>query len=127
MFNSNQASAVATHGPIAYWGVSSITDMAELFNGMTNFNADISGWSTSSVTTMYRMFRVRSARASKPQLDPPRTLLDRSSPHTNPFSWPTNTRPKPQTPQGASAFNQSLSFDTSSVTTMQYMFDVRCA
>ena len=65
-FNANQASAVATHGPIAYWGVSSITDMAELFKDMTSINADISSWNTSSVTTMASMFQVRSARAQRP-------------------------------------------------------------
>ena len=62
-FNDDEDSAVLEHGPIAYWGVSSITDMAELFKDMSYFNADISGWNTSSVTTMNGMFEVRSARA----------------------------------------------------------------
>jgi hypothetical protein len=35
--------------------------------------------------------------------------------------------PFPSTRQGASAFNQPLSFDTSSVTRMTYMFFVRSA
>jgi len=35
--------------------------------------------------------------------------------------------PSPSTRQGASAFNQPLSFDTSSVTTMYRMFKVRSA
>ena len=59
-FNANQISAIATYGPIAYWGVSSITDMSELFQDMSYFNADISGWNTSSVTNMAYMFSVRS-------------------------------------------------------------------
>ena len=62
-FNSNAASAIAKYGPIADWCVSAITDMNFLFDGMANFDADISSWDTSSVTTMYRMFHVRSARA----------------------------------------------------------------
>ena len=49
--------------------------------------------------------------------------------------WPTPSRPLPTprsalytlllTRQAASAFNQLLSFDTSSVTDMSYMFRVR--
>ena len=62
-FNDNKASAIVTYGPIAYWGVTSITDMAELFKGMGSFNADISGWITSGVTTMRSMFEVRPAAA----------------------------------------------------------------
>ena len=62
-FYVDEASAIDDYGPIAYWGVSSITDMAELFKDMSNFNADLSFWSTSSVTSMNGMFEVRSARA----------------------------------------------------------------
>ena len=40
--------------------------MAELFKGRLDFNADISGWNTSSVTTMHGMFEARSARPSTP-------------------------------------------------------------
>ena len=36
--------------------------MRWLFKDLTNFNADISGWDTSSVTAMYGMFYVRSPR-----------------------------------------------------------------
>ena len=55
--------AIATYGPIADWCVSAITDMSYLFKDFKNFNADISSWDTSSVTNMYGMFWVRSARA----------------------------------------------------------------
>ena len=65
-FYVDEASAIDDYGPIAYWGVSSITDMAELFKDMSNFNADISGWNTSGVTSMNGMFWVRSAPAPPP-------------------------------------------------------------
>jgi surface protein len=36
-----------------------ITSMSYLFQGYEKFNVDISSWDTSSVTTMYHLFRVR--------------------------------------------------------------------
>jgi surface protein len=66
-FNSNPTAATAKYGPIADWCVSAITDMSYLISYLKNFNADISGWDTSSVTNMYRMFYVRApARALGP-------------------------------------------------------------
>jgi surface protein len=66
-FNSNAALAIANYGAIADWCVSAITDMSWLFYNSQNFNADISSWDTSSVTTMSHMFGVRSARALAPK------------------------------------------------------------
>ena len=95
-FNSNAAEAIAKYGPIADWCVSAITDMRELFFNLGNFNADISGWDTSSVTTMYAMFNVRSARALGPQ------ALSRATPlhmplvcyhHPRPTRLPARTSP----------------------------------
>ena len=56
---SDNAAARSAHGPIADWGVSSITDMSWLFYYSINFNEDISSWDTSSVTDMSGMFQVR--------------------------------------------------------------------
>ena len=136
-FNANPTAATATYGPIADWDVSAITDMSLLFNGLKNFNADISGWDTSGVTTMSYMFFVRSPRVPWPQalsraFPPCMTLVCRHHTPGPPASrlapLPTPASPAlPSTRQSASAFNQPLSFDTSSVTDMGYMFYVRSA
>ena len=95
----------------------------------TAFNQPLS-FNTSSVTTMRQMFTVRSARALCPpslqsgpaRCAPPQILLA-SRPRTS----PRIVRPPLLTRQGATAFNQPLSFDTSSVTDMSGMFSVRSA
>ena len=58
-YDANVAAAELKHGAIADWNVSGITDMSNLFSGLSNFNADISSWDTSSVTDMSYMFFVR--------------------------------------------------------------------
>ena len=57
-YDSNAAAAFAKYGAIANWCVSGVTDMDDMFKDLHNFNADISGWDTSGVTSMYRMFWV---------------------------------------------------------------------
>jgi hypothetical protein len=98
------------------------------------FNQPLS-FDTSSVTNMYMMFAVRSARAltPKPWVGPsvPRARRLRCPRPTPPASRPC-TSPhiacsSLSTRQYASAFNQSLSFDTSKVADMRYMFQVRSA
>eukprot|EP00964_Phaeocystis_antarctica_P142431 scaffold107693_cov56-Phaeocystis_antarctica.AAC.2 len=77
-FNANPTAAIAMYGPIAYWDVSAVTNMKQLFDDMRNFNADISNWDTSGVTSMHRMFRVHSPRLpyTQPPVGPtPCTLL----------------------------------------------------
>jgi len=62
-YNADPTAATATYDLIAGWCVSVITDMSYLFHNLQNFNADISSWDTSGVTSMNGMFYVRSARA----------------------------------------------------------------
>ena len=101
--------------------------------GASAFNQPLS-FVTSSVTTMFEMFRVRSARALGPQaltraFSPCMLLVCRHHP-TGPPAFrlpplPPASHALPSTRQGASAFNQPLSLDTSSVTNMYSMFQVR--
>ena len=133
-YNTNPDAANNVYNLIASWDVSAITDMSSLFYNLKNFNADISSWDTSKVTSMYGMFWVRPARAltpkslesgfppSMPFAPPPPHALPPPGPHLAPHRTPL-----PSTRQGAVAFNQPLSLDTSKVTNMQFMFTVRSA
>ena len=101
--------------------------MSNLFSNLDNFfNANITNWDTSSVTTMEDMFYVRSARALLSQ------ALVRPSLRA-PLAPPPQPAPRhrivcpPPTRQGVLGFSQPLSWDTSNVTDMGYMFYVRSA
>jgi surface protein len=131
-YDANVAAAENNYGPIADWDVSGITDMSRLFDSLSNFDADISSWDTSSVTCMNYMFLVRFHLRLLPTLCPswttrtPRVLLIRPSLYA---TSPCHALPSAGCPlwtrQVAAAFNRPLSFDTSSVTDMSSMFDVR--
>ena len=43
------------------WDVSKVTDMKRLFDGYSNFNANITAWDVSSVTDMSYMFQSANA------------------------------------------------------------------
>ena len=110
------------YGPISEWDVSSITDMNGLFRNLATFNENVSTWNTSSVTDMSHMFSVRfPCQLTSWPLPPSLNALLPEIINCLPFS-----RAPFSMSQGAAAFNNhSLSFDTSSVTDMSYMFEVR--
>merc|ERR1712106_800106 len=103
--DADPASATREYGPIADWDVSLIFDMSWLFDRLQNFNADISNWHTSGVTTMESMFYKAEAFNQPLSFDSSRVTDMRSM------------------LREAKAFNQPLSFDTSRVTTMEEMFE----
>jgi surface protein len=88
-YNGNPDAATATYGSIAGWDVSMITDMSNLFDELTNFNADISSWDTSKVTTMKYMFQVRFAHALAPN------SLESGLPPCMPLTPPPHALPPP--------------------------------
>ena len=103
----------------------STRQFASVFNQPLSFD-------TSKVTNMGNMFYVCSARALGP-MALSRALPIHAAcvaptqrPHASRAPLPT-LHARLWTRQDASAFNQPLSFDTSSVTTMSYMFYVRSA
>merc|ERR1719424_1779250 len=105
--------------------------MAYMFVFASAFNQPLS-FDTSSVTNMQELVAVRSARAPASSLHS-RVLCQRPacaaaaaprSPASRPASRPS-AYASLSTRQNALAFNQPLSFDTSRVTNMQYMFYVR--
>ena len=103
------------------------------------FNQPLS-WDTSSVTTMINMFRVCAPRVPLPAQPPQLGFLPahaacaaataprssrRPAPHAAALFPPTHA--SLSTRQDAQAFNQPLSWNTSSATTMDGMFYVRSA
>ena len=95
------------------------------------FNQPLS-FDTSNLTETGYMFKVRSARALAPSLEsnPPRACrLRRRRAHALPSPGPylAPHRMPSFRLQGVYKFNHPLSFDTSSVTGMRNMFDVRSA
>ena len=70
-YNDNPTNTETVFGPIGDWNVAAIDIMDDLFKDLVNFDANITSWDTSSVTSMVGMFRVRALCAQPP----PRALL----------------------------------------------------
>ena len=49
---ASSSTVVATYGPIEDWDVSEVTNMKWVCYNFGSFNADLSKWNTSAVTTM---------------------------------------------------------------------------
>ena len=58
-WDSDPITAESTYGPIALFVIAGITDMSDLFKGLTNINEGISSWNTAGVTNMDGMFKAR--------------------------------------------------------------------
>ena len=83
---------------------SAITDMSNLFQDQSDFNAPIGAWDTSKVTTMASMFSRATAFNQSLTFDTKQVT------YMNHMFY------------GATAFNQPLTFDTSQVRDMRGMF-----
>ena len=122
--------ASAFNQPLSF-DTSSVTTMHQMFLDARAFNQPLS-FDTSRVTDMHGMFYVRFSPCPDPNLQSGPPL--HAACGTSPAIWllPAHTSPGTVSPpfdsrQGASAFNQPLVLDTSSVTNMMYMFRVRSA
>ena len=124
-------SASAFNQPLSF-DTFSVTNMGKMFFGAAAFNQPLS-FDTSSVTNMVYMFNVRSSPCPAPNLQSSPLLhatcaaVVRRLPPADWYTSPRNVCPPFDSRQRASAFNQPLSFDTSSVTNMHGMFYVRSA
>jgi len=120
------------YGDMENWDTSLVTIMSYAFsNASANFNADISRWNTSNVTTMRRMFRYKSSFNQNIGNWNTSNVTDMSEMFHNASSFNQdigNWNTSLVTDMGgmfeyASAFNQDIGrWNTSSLTNMLYMF-----
>ena len=47
------SAGVATYGTLSTWDVTGVTDFGDLLENLYSINVDLTGWDTSSVTTMH--------------------------------------------------------------------------
>jgi surface protein len=107
----NRAEITGLIGHISDWDTSQVTSFNSLFKGQAAFDEDLSAWNTSSVTDIADMFNGCSSFQGKPSLE----LWDTSKVTTMARMF-----------KSATLWEGDLSsFDTSSVTDMSYMFQVR--
>ena len=57
--------ATAFNADISAWDTSSVTSMKSMFQQATSFNVNISAWDTSFVTNMYSMFYKATAQRGR--------------------------------------------------------------
>jgi surface protein len=138
---SDADAAALAYGHISTWDVSAVTDMSELFCGVSScthynmnarsFNADIGGWDTSSVTDMRSMFYYADAfNQDISSWDTSSvTSMNRMFYHADAFdqdigAWDTSAVADMSWMfNDADAFDQDIgAWDTSSVTDMSGMF-----
>jgi len=121
---------------VSNWDTSKVTNMDRMFMVRSVFNQPLN-FDTSKVTTMQNMFHVRSTRALPPPTLSRALPVDAACvaatqrPHASRAAHRRASmrasHARLSTRQKAYAFNQALSFDTSKVTTMSFMFHVRSA
>ncbi len=116
---------------IVSWDTSHVTDMHNLFKGLSYFTQDLSGWNTSNVTDMSYMFydsgyfnQDISGWDTSHVTDMSYMFYDSSFFNQDISSWNTsNVTDMSYMFYQASSFDQDISsWDTSHVTDMSYMF-----
>jgi surface protein len=124
-------SALSDYGHIGGWDTSRVTTMDQLFDGLNEFNEDISSWSTSQVTSMAQMFdEAREFNQDISNWDTSSvTTMDEMfyramAFNQNIMSWDTSQVTSMERAFGdTEEFNQDISsWDTSQVTSMYRMF-----
>lgn len=129
MFNG----ATVFNQNISSWNVANVTSMVSMFSNADAFNQDISPWTTTKVTTMQSMFEgcalfnnggVALDWASTPALTNCQYMFKQAVAFNQPITFSTTTVTNMyEMFGGANAFNQDISdWDVSSVTQMSLMF-----
>ena len=129
--NPNATEVIQMADNIKNADVSGITDLSNLFNGMTTFNLDISSWDTSSVNTMYKMFYgAKSFNQDIGQWDTSRVInMAETFSHAESFNQDIGNWDVSHVKNMSFMFNQAFVFDqnlnkwnTGKVTNMRGMF-----